>query len=599
MEQRRYFPEAQRKGRRAERIKKWFCETFRTHTKEEYKEFLTRGFDGSDRVNKVYPWAYMRMLVLCFLLFAVTTFFMYISNNAISYPTMVFLGALLINLPFMTLIYELCPKTDLSLVRLIFVLVVGGCASVIITELGYLAFSPENGYGAVAWTAVLEELAKIIPSVAAILIMKKRQSPMACFAIAAAVGVGMSVIEDMGYILFESFEEGVDLKTAITISVLRSVSGIATHTVWAAYVGWIFSRCKRPLLDVRFYAVCLTSMVLHFLWDLIAANGEVWAVLGIVFGFIFSICFTRWIIKKERRLVFEAELTAVPTENISAEVLTEAADAEIATSDAVNPPATNFAPDIAVYKGFPEDTAEVKIKKRDRYSNLANIFATIAAVIIGVLGLNVCIANIGYNNEVKTFSSAQVNEFISYVQDGYALSYDWDRPVDKSIPASKWASCTITDGKYTQITQIVDDRYYYSYIYNEGGQAVDGEAIPVGWQLYDISVKIDGRMCPCIKAVSNVAEEDNLFGSAETVYDVYCFVVRGDIVGVYRDSVFGTYNAVLGNVVFYGLAQAIGYALSAGTILMLGILLFAVFKAQSVKLTKEINQIKGEEVNAE
>ncbi len=383
MEQRRYFPEAQRKGRRAERIKKWFCETFRTHTKEEYKEFLTRGFDGSDRVNKVYPWAYMRMLVLCFLLFAVTTFFMYISNNAISYPTMVFLGALLINLPFMTLIYELCPKTDLSLVRLIFVLVVGGCASVIITELGYLAFSPENGYGAVAWTAVLEELAKIIPSVAAILIMKKRQSPMACFAIAAAVGVGMSVIEDMGYILFESFEEGVDLKTAITISVLRSISGIATHTVWAAYVGWIFSRCKRPLLDVRFYAVCLTSMVLHFLWDLIAANGEAWAVLGIVFGFIFSICFTRWIIKKERRLVFEAELTAVPTENISAEVLTEAADAEIATSDAVNPPATNFAPDIAVYKGFPEDTAEVKIKKRDRYSNLANIFATIAAVIIG------------------------------------------------------------------------------------------------------------------------------------------------------------------------------------------------------------------------
>ena len=64
-------------------------------------------------------------------------------------------------------------------------------------------------------------------------------------------------------------------------------------------------------------------------------------------------------------------------------------------------------------------------------------------------------------------------------------------------------------------------------------------------------------------------------------------------------TVFGTYNAVLGNVVFYGLAQAIGYALSAGTILMLGILLFAVFKAQSVRLTKEINQIKGEDVNAE
>ena len=185
------------------------------------------------------------------------------------------------------------------------------------------------------------------------------------------------------------------------------------------------------------------------------------------------------------------------------------------------------------------------------------------------------------------------------MQDVYALSYYWERPVDKIIPESKWASCTITDGKYTQITQIVDDRYYYSYIYNEGGQAVDGEAIPVGWQLYDISVKIDGRMCPCIKAVSNVAEEDNLFGSAETVYDVYCFVVRGDVVGVYRDSVFGTYNAVLGNVVFYGLAQAIGYALSAGTILMLGILLFAVFKAQSVRLTKEINQIKGEDVNAE
>ena len=268
MEQRQYFPKAQKRRMRRERVKKWFSETFRAHSKDEYTEFFTRGFDGNDSVNKVYPWLYMRMLALCFVLFSAITFFMKFSGNAISFPAMVFLGALLVNLPFITLIYELCPKADISFLKLMLVLVIGGSVSVIISELGYFVFNPENGYGSVAWTAFLEEIAKIIPAIAVILLLKKRNSPLTCFALAAAVGAGISIIEDMGYILFNSIEDNISLVSAIFISVTRSVSGIATHTVWVGYVGWIFSKCKKPFLDVRFYAVCLMSMVLHFLWDL-------------------------------------------------------------------------------------------------------------------------------------------------------------------------------------------------------------------------------------------------------------------------------------------------------------------------------------------
>lgn len=624
MEQRQYFPKAQKRRMRRERVKKWFSETFRAHSKDEYTEFFTRGFDGNDSVNKVYPWLYMRMLVLCFVLFSAITFFMKLSGNAISFPAMVFLGALLVNLPFITLIYEMCPKADISFLMLMLVLVIGGSVSVIISELGYFIFSPENGYGSVAWTAFLEEIAKIIPAFAVILLLKKRNSPLTCFALAAAVGAGISIIEDMGYILFNSFEDNISLVSAIFISVTRSVSGIATHTVWVGYVGWIFSKCKKPLLDVRFYAVCLMSMVLHFLWDLTLANGQLWSSLGILFGYVFCICFTRWVVKKERKLVFEAPAnlpltanetvgtasavetieTAEPIETVEASETVETMDAveenlpavsvaeetavtAVASSESVAEKSVAPVPAYKVYKEFPEDTLEIKNKKRARYSQLANIIAVVAAVILGITALSSCAFDVGYGYERKTFTEYQRQEFINYVQDGYNLEYDWERPLDKSIPAGQWYAFSVSDGEYKDITQIVDGKYLYRYGWYEpsadstqnGGEA---EKLPAGWYLTDISVKIDGEIYPCVRLAENL-ELEGYEGA-----DLSCYVIREEVIDVYHDTIYGMYVAVVNNTVFYGMLTIVGYAFGMGAVFAVALLLFVIFKVQTKNLAKEI-----------
>lgn len=624
MEQRQYFPKAQKRRMRRERAKKWFSETFRAHSKDEYTEFFTRGFDGNDSVNKVYPWLYMRMLALCFVLFSAITFFMKLSGNAISFPAMVFLGALLVNLPFITLIYELCPKADISFLMLMLVLVIGGSVSVIISELGYFIFSPENGYGSVAWTAFLEEIAKIIPAIAVILLLKKRNSPLTCFALAAAVGAGISIIEDMGYILFNSFEDNISLVSAIFISVTRSVSGIATHTVWVGYVGWIFSKCKKPFLDVRFYAVCLMSMVLHFLWDLTLANGQLWSSLGILFGYVFCICFTRWVVKKERKLVFEAPAnlpftanetvgtasavetieTAEPIETVDASETVETMDAveenlpavsvaeetavtTVASSESVAEKSVASVPAYKVYKEFPEDTLEIKNKKRARYSQLANIIAVVAAVILGITALSSCAFDVGYGYERKTFTEYQRQEFINYVQDGYNLEYDWERPLDKSIPAGQWYAFSVSDGEYKDITQIVDGKYLYRYGWYEpsadstqnGGEA---EKLPAGWYLTDISVKIDGEIYPCVRLAENL-ELEGYEGA-----DLSCYMIREEVIGVYHDTIYGMYVAVVNNTVFYGMLTIVGYAFGMGAVFAVALLLFVIFKVQTKNLAKEI-----------
>ena len=624
MEQRQYFPKAQKRRMRRERVKKWFSETFRAHSKDEYTEFFTRGFDGNDSVNKVYPWLYMRMLALCFVLFSAITFFMKFSGNAISFPAMVFLGALLVNLPFITLIYELCPKADISFLKLMLVLVIGGSVSVIISELGYFVFNPENGYGSVAWTAFLEEIAKIIPAIAVILLLKKRNSPLTCFALAAAVGAGISIIEDMGYILFNSIEDNISLVSAIFISVTRSVSGIATHTVWVGYVGWIFSKCKKPFLDVRFYAVCLMSMVLHFLWDLTLANGQLWSSLGILFGYVFCICFTRWVVKKERKLVFEAPAnlpltaneavgtasavemieTAEPIETVDASETVETMDAveenlpavsvaeetavtTVASSESVAEKSVASVPAYKVYKEFPEDTLEIKNKKRARYSQLANIIAVVAAVILGITALSSCAFDVGYGYERKTFTEYQRQEFINYVQDGYNLEYDWERPLDKSIPAGQWYAFSVSDGEYKDITQIVDGKYLYRYGWYEpsadstqnGGEA---EKLPAGWYLTDISVKIDGEIYPCVRLAENL-ELEGYEGA-----DLSCYVIREEVIGIYHDTIYGMYVAVVNNTVFYGMLTIVGYAFGMVAVFAVALLLFVIFKVQTKNLAKEI-----------
>ena len=83
------------------------------------------------------------------------------------------------------MLYELNPKKDLSFLKAVAVLVICSMIGDLIIFLGYFAWIPENEWMSVAWTAILEEFGKALPAILAVLLLKKRGSPMACLILAA------------------------------------------------------------------------------------------------------------------------------------------------------------------------------------------------------------------------------------------------------------------------------------------------------------------------------------------------------------------------------------------------------------------------------
>ena len=78
----------------------------------------------------------------------------------------------------------------------------------------------------------------------------------------------------------------------------------------------------------------------------------------------------------------ETAVTAVAeAESVGVAVTANAVEESVAEKSVASVPAYK------VYKEFPEDTLEIKNKKRARYSQLANIIAVVAAVILGITAL--------------------------------------------------------------------------------------------------------------------------------------------------------------------------------------------------------------------
>ncbi len=196
------------------RIKFFFKETFRPHSKEEYAEVFTRGLGAncSEEVARKLPWLYIRVFALNLVLFAITAITFRVARYSADYLTAILFGGLLFNIPLCILFFELYPKRDLSLLKLFAVLVIGGVVSTILITLGYEFIystdSEPNAWISTLWVGFWEEFIKGAVAIAAIALLK-RKDPLLCFLIGFAVGTGYSFTEDLGYIYSLSRSDGV------------------------------------------------------------------------------------------------------------------------------------------------------------------------------------------------------------------------------------------------------------------------------------------------------------------------------------------------------------------------------------------------------
>ncbi len=304
----------EKKGKKQSGFVNWWKELCRTHGADEYREFYMRGWDTArlDQPNRTYPWMYTRVLGVTFLLFALMAFITALTGERmqyLGYPTVVTLGGLLLGLPVLVFIYELYPRRDFSLAKLCLCMTICTAVTDVAVNLGYFALQPANPWVSGIWTVVLEETAKAIPALVAIVLMRKR-TPMGALVIAAACGVGMGLSEDLGYIFIASSQEGVDMSNLVIMTLVRALPSIGGHMIWTGLIGWAFGKLRRPLLDVRFWLMCLASMGIHYLWNIPLESG---AGLATAAAFGIGLLSFEYIVRKERRRVF-AEMSDAQVE---------------------------------------------------------------------------------------------------------------------------------------------------------------------------------------------------------------------------------------------------------------------------------------------
>ncbi len=485
------------------KITYFFKETFRAHSKAEYREIFSRGLTkNTEGVTGAFPWLYVRAFFVLFMLFTVNVLVLRLTNNTLFVPSVTFLGGITFTIPFIILLYELYPKRGISLLLILAVLVGGGTAACLLSQLGYAFLPVTNKWLGAVVAGVLEEICKTIPAIIAIIILNQK-NPYACFLIAAAVGAGFSVIEDMGYIFYYSdkyvFFFHSDIQATVAMFADRGLSSFCTHIVWTGAVGWSYSLAKR-LLRSAGLVIFLLSITLHICWDL---PFEGWVkALDILLCVIVAAALNITIIHKSRINTLEQEINLT---RLNDKIIREAK----------------------------------KMGELMRFRNAGNLTFSLSCTFLSVIILIVCAMPIGMEYTTEIYSGKE--EFISFVENGYNLEADWNRKYDGKNDNYEER---IIEGELTYAIQKVTfsgGAYFYGYYFHDNMPEENPDSIAV--ELDNESSRI------------NCTEFE--FGKEK----IWAFAVNTKLID-YTYNSDGTVTAVLDAEEFEGYSLLIG--LSAG-----------------------------------
>lgn len=408
----------------------FFVQTFRRHTGKEYSELVTRGvLDSEDSFNRRYPWAYIRLFAAIIILFAVFLLIVRFTSNELFSPTVVFFATISFSLPFLVLLYEIYPLNDLSLIAVALIMLIGGACSCVIAQVLFSFVKTADAWFAALYTGVFEEFAKLLPTLIIIAALKNRQ-PLVGFIAGAAVGCGFSIVEDLGYIFINSYGvESVNLTAAIITFLERGVTSFCTHIVWTALIGWAFLYFKNSLLNPKFYAVVIFSIILHFCWDMPLAEP-----LNTIVCLLCALAVAAVgvpVLYLGRKRIFE----------MGGESLT---------------PRFFTADERSLDKSLPE-----------YYVHAGNLSLAVGAFLMAVVAIIYCAIPFREAYYTQNFKNAE--SFVEFMQDGYDLKVENDRPFDSS-PTADNVVREENDVVYQIVQNVSDGNVIYRYTYNVAGE---------------------------------------------------------------------------------------------------------------------------------
>ncbi|MDE6441696.1 MAG: PrsW family intramembrane metalloprotease [Clostridia bacterium] len=480
----------------------FFKETFRAHSRAEYREIFSRGLnEDNSGVTGAYPFLYVRAFLALFILFTVNIVILRLTDNMLYLPSITFLGGITFTIPFIILFFELYPKRDIALFVLLAILVIGGTISGVLSQLAFSVIKVNNDWVGALITGLVEETCKAAPALIAILVCKQKNS-YASFLIAASVGAGFSVIEDMGYIFYYSdklvqfYSTGVG--NIIILFVERGLSSMCTHLLWTGAIGWAFS-IKKPYRSFSLF-VLMTSILMHFCWNL-PLTGWV-KVVDIAACVLVASAINIAIVHISRvtTLASEIDLTRV-----NAAIIREAK----------------------------------LINARTLYTNAASFTFAFTVGLLSVIMLLLCALPIGIEYTNREF--ADKDEFVAYIQGGYELDADLSRKYDPDgvNVEVKYIENEITYAVQCDGIEGVDGEYFYGY-YLRGDGTGELDSISVG-------LEFNGRY-------SRYLAKEYTFGDeTEWLFEVNALELRD-----YRYNRDGSVTAIVDAEDFEGYGYLIG-----------------------------------------
>lgn len=230
-------------------------------------------------------WLWLAVLVVGALLFGAVWWVLTDTRNPNLVPALILLGSMVVPATFVTFIAGQRVRYSVGAGVVAGVAMVGGVVGVVLA--GLLEYDTLKDLGTLPMVGVglIEETAKLIAPVVALLVLRGRRAPADGLLIGVAAGAGFAVLETMGYALVVLVRSGGSLTALDDVLLMRGAMSPAAHMAWtgitAAALWAAAARGWHGRSILWFLTGFALAVALHTTWD--SANATwVYVVLGVI-----------------------------------------------------------------------------------------------------------------------------------------------------------------------------------------------------------------------------------------------------------------------------------------------------------------------------
>ncbi len=261
-------------------LNQFFSEVFSRHDADEVERSLSIGTPDTTPIPNASmgampnPWIFFRVLSGSILAYAIFLFAWNTYRNLNLVPGLIIVGSFAVPFSVLILFFELNTPKNISIVRIVQLVVVGGAISLLLSLIIF-ELTPFLGVFGASAAGIVEEIGKLAALLFALRTIKsdRYRYRLNALLLGAAVGAGFAAFESAGY----AFRLGLmgGSQAMVDNIQLRGAMSPFAHIAWTAISASAFwvarphhSDTWDTIVSSRFLKLFLIPVGLHFAWNL-------------------------------------------------------------------------------------------------------------------------------------------------------------------------------------------------------------------------------------------------------------------------------------------------------------------------------------------